>query len=225
MSPMSDIIIANDGTIDKYIGDAIMAYWNAPVDVDHHADQALKSALEQFRALEHLNISLAEKSLPSIDIGIGIHTGEVVVGEMGSKDRSDYTIIGDSVNLCSRIEGLCKAYGVRLLISEDTLKKVTQNYKIREVDRVQVKGKEESVVIYEVIDFGFFDDKEMQRESKYKEALELYYKNQFLEAGVLFDELFTEYNIKLFKIYANRCQKFLRENIELVGGVYRYDTK
>ncbi len=225
MSPMSDIIISHDGTIDKYIGDAIMAYWNAPVDVAHHSDQAIKSALEQFKALEQLNISLAEKSLPSIDIGIGIHTGEVVVGEMGSKDRSDYTIIGDSVNLCSRVEGLCKSYGVRLLITHNTLKKVTQSYKIREIDRVQVKGKEESVVIYEVVDFGFFDENEMKREETYKEALELYYKNQFLEAGVLFDELFRKYKIKLFKIYADRCQKFLRENIQLVGGVYKYDTK
>ncbi len=225
MSPMSNIIIANDGTIDKYIGDAIMAYWNAPVDVINHADQAIKSALEQFEALKYLNISLAQKSLPAIDIGIGIHTGEVVVGEMGSQDRSDYTIIGDSVNLCSRIEGLCKAYGVRLLISQDTLKRVTQNYKIREIDRVQVKGKEESVVIYEVIDFGSFDTKEIKREERYQKALELYYKNKFLEAGICFDELFKDYEIRLFEIYRDRCQKFLKENIKLVGGVYRYDTK
>ncbi len=225
MSPMSEIIISHDGTIDKYIGDAIMAYWNAPVDVKHHADQAVKSALEQFKALEYLNISLAEKSLPAIEIGIGIHTGEVVVGEMGSKDRSDYTIIGDSVNLCSRIEGLCKPYGVKLLITEDTLKRLNGNYKVREIDRVQVKGKEKAVVIYEVVDFGKFDSKEILREERYKEALELYYKNQFLEAGVFFDKLFKEYHIKLFKIYSDRCNKFLRENIELIDGVYKYDTK
>ncbi len=151
MSPMSEVIIRRKGTIDKYIGDAIMAYWNAPLSIEDHADQAVQSAIEQLELLETINRDLREKNLPKIEIGIGIHSGEAIVGEMGSEGRSDYTVIGDSVNLASRIEGLCKKYGAKILISEATKDRLKQSYQIHEVDRVQVKGKEEFVTIYEVL--------------------------------------------------------------------------
>ncbi len=151
MSPMSEIIIKRKGTIDKYIGDAIMAYWNAPLAVADHADQAVQSAIEQLERLKEINRELREKNLPKIEIGIGIHTGEAIVGEMGSEGRSDYTVIGDSVNLASRIEGLCKRYGAKILISKATKDRLKGSYDLRKVDRVQVKGKEEVVTIYEVL--------------------------------------------------------------------------
>ena len=155
MTPMTEIITKNHGTVDKFIGDAIMAYWNAPLDIENHADMALQSAIEQIKELEKLNVYLKEQNLPRIDIGIGINTGFAVVGEMGSSGRSDYTVIGDSVNLASRTEGLCKTYKAQILITEFTKQKLKKRYNIEFLDEVKVKGKEESVKIYKVI----LDDK------------------------------------------------------------------
>jgi len=151
MTPMAKIIIKNGGTIDKFIGDSIMAYWNAPLDTKNHADMAVKSALQQIKELNKLNISLKKKNFPSIEIGIGINSGMVVVGEMGSEDRSDYTIIGDSVNLGARLEGLCKTYDTKIIISEFTKRRLNEKHDIRFLDKVQVKGKSESVNIYKVL--------------------------------------------------------------------------
>ena len=150
MTPMTEIITKSHGTVDKFIGDAIMAYWNAPLDVKYHADCALQSAIDQIKRLDKVNQKLKELNYPSIDIGIGINTGVAVVGEMGSSGRSDYTIIGDSVNLGSRIEGLCKTYGEKIIISEFTKAKLTKEYNIEFLDDVKVKGKEKSVKIYKV---------------------------------------------------------------------------
>jgi len=151
MTPMTEIITKNQGTVDKFIGDAIMAYWNAPLEVKNHADMALNSAIEQIKELNKLNTSLQKQGLPHIDIGIGINTGIAVVGEMGSKGRSDYTVIGDSVNLGSRTEGLCKTYKAQILITEFTKKQLKKEYNIVYLDDVKIKGKEKSVKIYKVI--------------------------------------------------------------------------
>jgi adenylate cyclase len=151
MSPMSEVIIKNSGTIDKYIGDAIMAYWNAPLEVKDHADRAVSSALEQLEKLDILNEEFEKQNLPLVHIGIGIHTGEAVVGEMGSVDRSDYTIIGDSVNIASRVEGLCKQYKAEVLITQQTKDRLKKNYNMKEIGSVSVKGKKEPVTIYQVL--------------------------------------------------------------------------
>ena len=151
MTPMTQIITKNRGTVDKFIGDAIMAYWNAPLEVKNHADEAVKSAIEQIKELKKLNEKLKEKGFSPIDIGIGINTGLAVVGEMGSSGRSDYTIIGDSVNLASRVEGLCKTYKTQILITEFTKNSLQNEYEIEFVDEVKVKGKVELVKIYKVI--------------------------------------------------------------------------
>jgi adenylate cyclase len=151
MTPMAEIITKNGGTIDKFIGDAIMAYWNAPLEVKNHADMAIKSAISQIKRLKKLNIELKKLNFPCIDIGIGINTGLVVVGEMGSSGRSDYTIIGDSVNLASRVEGLCKTYKTNILITEFTKNSLKEEYNIEFVDEVKVRGKKELVKIYKVV--------------------------------------------------------------------------
>jgi len=158
MTPMTQIITKNRGTVDKFIGDAIMAYWNAPVKVENHADCALDSAIEQINELKKVNIELKNLGFPCIDIGIGINTGVAVVGEMGSQGRSDYTVIGDSVNLGSRTEGLCKTYKAQILITEFTKAKLKKRYNIEFLDEVKVKGKEETVKIYKVIP----DDKDIR---------------------------------------------------------------
>ena len=225
MSPMSDIIIEEEGTIDKYIGDAIMAYWNAPIAVENHADRAVSAALRQMEALAVLNVRIAQKNQPFIDIGIGIHTGDAIVGEMGSQGRSDYTVIGDSINLGSRIEGLCKPYGAKILISEATKKRLVESYKIREVDRVRVKGKEESVYIYEVLGYGDFQEEELAINRLYQEAKEHYYASRFDTAYAKFFEAFELRDDKLFGVYMDRCAHYLKEEIQEVDEVFTFSTK
>ncbi len=151
MEPMVDSITEYDGTVDKFIGDAIMAYWNAPLKVDMHADMALKSALKQLERLSELNKSLRNEFDVELKIGIGINSGEAIVGEMGSKGRSDYTLIGDTVNVASRVEQLTKDYKCSLIITQQTKNLLQDNYKIKKIDTLNVKGKEEKITIYEVI--------------------------------------------------------------------------
>ncbi|NJC87355.1 MAG: adenylate/guanylate cyclase domain-containing protein [Desulfuromonas sp.] len=155
-SPMTDIIFATEGTLDKYIGDAIMAFWGAPLPQDDHATRACEAAL---RMLEALDLLLQQQqqtlaNLPPIRMGIGIHSGRMRVGNMGSARRLNYTVIGDNVNLGSRLEGLTKHYGVRLIVSEQTWDALGGNFYGRRLDRVKVKGKEEPVTIYEVLGRG-----------------------------------------------------------------------
>jgi len=221
LSKMSDIVIETSGTIDKYIGDAVMAYWNAPVEQKNHADLALKCAIAQIKALEELNKTLT----PPIAIGIGIHTGVATVGEIGSQNRSDFTIIGDSVNLCSRLEGLTKAYGAKIIISENTKSLLQDSYKIRELDLVQVKGKNKSIKIFEVLGEGDFDKKEQIREKLYKKALEFYINADFSEAMDLFTNLYDTYEDYLYKVYIDRCEELIKRDIKDFNGVYRFVTK
>ena len=142
------IIINNRGTIDKYMGDCIMAFWNAPVDCENHADLAVKSAEEVLIATKELNEELAPLNLPPINVGIGISTGECIVGNMGSEIRFDYSVIGDAVNLGARLEGQTRNYeGVDLLLSERTYQ-CCPDRAFREVDRILVKGKSEKVRIF-----------------------------------------------------------------------------
>jgi len=225
MSPMSDIIIAHEGTIDKYIGDAIMAYWNAPLPVENHADKAVSAAIKQLEALVKLNVNLAKKGQPAIDIGIGIHTGFAIVGEMGSQGRSDYTVIGDSINLGSRIEGLCKPYAAKILISETTKQQLRKPYKLREIDLVQVKGKEESVLLYEVFGFGDFSQEERTLEDIYTKAKEHYFAAEFKEAYALFFKAFQRREDKIFTIYMDRCAKYQKSGTKEVQKVQQFTTK
>lgn len=222
LSPVSDIILKTHGTIDKYIGDAVMAYWNAPLDLKNHADYALKSAILQLQELDKLNIGYKEKGYPAINIGIGLHTGLVTVGEMGSYERSDFTIIGDSVNLGSRLEGLTKFYGAKIIISEDTKELLTKQYKIRELDKVQVKGKTKSITIYEVLGFGEFDKEEEVVEQRYLKALNLYKDAKFDLSAQEFVKLG---DTTLYKLYVDRCKELQKQDIKDFDGVYKFTTK
>lgn len=151
LSRMTDIIMDNRGTVDKYIGDAIMAFWGAPLDDPDHAYRACKASLEMLEALEEIN-----KNLPGdkkIDIGIGINTGIATIGNMGSTKKKNYTAMGDSVNLASRLEGVNKVFHTKIIISEYTFERVKDRILARELDLIRVKGKKLPVRIYEVIDF------------------------------------------------------------------------
>ena len=146
-SRLTSLIRGNRGTIDKYMGDCVMAFWGAPVETDHHAHLAVKSAMEMAHAVREINHEHREKGLPEIGVGIGLNTGMMCVGDMGSNIRRSYTVIGDSVNLGSRLEGLSKAYGVDIVVSEST-RKLAPDFAWQELDRVRVKGKEQAVGIY-----------------------------------------------------------------------------
>ena len=151
LSTMTDVCLNYKGTIDKYIGDAIMAFWGAPIPYDDHAYLCCLSALEQIRALKILSKKWESESTPIIDIGIGINTGLMIVGNVGSVHRMDYTVMGDSVNLGSRIESLTKVYGVKIIISEFTYAHVKDKVIVRELDIIRVKGKLQPVTIYELM--------------------------------------------------------------------------
>ena len=146
-SRLTDQIRGNRGTIDKYMGDCVMAFWGAPVDTPDHASLAVKTALEMANAIRNLNEEHRARGAPEIGIGIGLNTGTMCVGDMGSDIRRSYTVIGDSVNLGSRLEGLSKTYGVDIVVSESTRKR-SNDFAWQELDKVRVKGKDNAVAIF-----------------------------------------------------------------------------
>lgn len=140
-SEMAESVIKNKGTLDKYIGDAIMAFWGAPIENKNQADLALNTAVEMIQKL---------KKFPELKIGIGIHTGKAVVGNIGSQERIQYTAIGDTVNIASRLEGLNKEFGTQIIVSEETKNKLVTDFKIKNLGDVKVKGREEKINIYSI---------------------------------------------------------------------------
>ena len=150
LTRMTDVIIKHGGTIDKFMGDCIMAFWNAPIDDPDHQEHAVDAAVEMQEELEMLNAELVAEGLPQIKIGIGINSGEALVGNMGSLQRFDYSVIGDAVNLASRLESSSKTLGETLVIGEDTVEAAKYNYNFTYVDEITVKGKTQPVKVFTV---------------------------------------------------------------------------
>ena len=149
LTRMTDVIIANGGTIDKFMGDCIMAFWNAPITNKDHATLAVKSAIEMQKELKILNKELKKEKLPAINIGIGINTGEALVGNMGSEQRFDYSVIGDDVNLASRLESSSKELGNTLVVGHNT-KTQTKGFKYKSLGQIKVKGKSQKIKVYTI---------------------------------------------------------------------------
>ena len=210
LGPMTDSIMEEQGTLDKYIGDAIMALFNAPLDVEDHAIKAVRSAIKMLENLARLNLELQDEFGITLKSGIGIHTGEAVIGNMGSRRRFDYTAIGDTVNLASRLEGRTKAYGVDIIISGDTCRQLRDWFLVRKLDRLRVKGKSEPVEIYQVIP----DKNDIQAISlvdMYYKALELYFNGDFAKALEAFEKIIEKFgNDRPSAIMAERCRQYLR---------------
>lgn len=228
MEPMSNIITKYEGTIDKYIGDAIMAYWNAPSDVQNHADKAVEASIEQINYLSILNKKLLSQNQPIIDIGIGLNSGMAIVGEMGSIGRSDYTVIGDSINLGARLESLCKYYDSKLNISNFTKEKLEKEYIFRFLDLVTVKGKSEPIEIWQVIGLKKSNKSLEDELALYHKAIELYKNSSFKEALVLFkqgEENENKTNKNIYQIYIQRCEKYIKTPPKDFNGVYEHLTK
>jgi adenylate cyclase len=150
MTAMTKKIIENNGTLDKYIGDAQMAFWNAPVDEPNHAKMAVKTALEMMESLDEFNKEVTSEGVPAFGMGLGINTATVVVGNMGSDQRFDYTCLGDGVNLAARLEGQSKPYGVGIVLGTNTAEQVKDEYGVFELDCIAVKGKKIGVKIYTI---------------------------------------------------------------------------
>ena len=224
LTPMTDIVLKNKGMLDKYIGDAIMAIWNAPVEIEDHRERALITGFEMIKKLNEVNKILKREGFPEIKIGIGINTGEAVVGNMGSENRFEYTAIGDTVNLASRLEGLNKLYMMGetgLLTSEFTVLPVKDKdfpFLFVEVDMVRVKGKKKPVRIFTLLENG---DKTEEIKEVYEKALSLYREAQFKEALKLFSEL----DFNPAKVMAERCRELLQNPPEEWDGVYTAKTK
>ena len=151
LTEMTDIVFEFDGLLDKYIGDAVMAVWGAPLEQTDHPERACRTALKMLDRLTKMQQQWEAEGTPRLDIGIGVNTGPMVVGNMGSERRFDYTVMGDSVNLASRLEGINKEYGTQVVISEFTYERVKDDFFCRELDAVRVKGRAKPAKIYELV--------------------------------------------------------------------------
>lgn len=206
-SQLTHIIRSHRGTIDKYMGDCVMAFWGAPVPTEEHAQLAVQAALDMERAVEQINLLHRERGLPEIGIGIGLNTGTMCVGDMGSDIRRSYTVIGDAVNLGSRLEGLSKHYGVRTVVSETTHARVPQ-FTWQELDRVRVKGKAQAVVIYTPMSsLGTLSPVRASEISTWQQFLEAYRAQDWAQCGTLLTDLQQNApHSSLYGLYANRVQ-------------------
>jgi len=211
LTTMSDVIKAHGGTLDKFIGDAIMAIWGAPLDDEDHAAQAVRSAMEMIDQLKASQADFAARGLPVIEIGIGINTGIVSVGNFGSRDRFDYTVMGDNVNLASRLEGLNKDYGPNIIISEFTKAALGDRFFCRIVDKVKVKGKNKAVVIYEPLVEGEPDEALRREVEAFESAVRAYQAQEFEEAFEVIESLYRKNPLRLYALYLHRMKTF-RDN-------------
>jgi len=212
LSAMTDILFRNLGTLDKYIGDAIMAFWGSPFPQKDHAHSACLCALEMIAALEDLNRKWAKEGRRPISIGIGLNTGPVNVGNMGSDKRLAWTVMGDNVNLASRLEGMTKQYRSRVIISEGTYAQVAHQFVAREVDRIRVKGKKQPVVIYELLAPISERQTHATLLAQYNAALDVYRSQNWREAAGKFGELLAAYpDDGPTQVLLQRCLEFIEE--------------
>ena len=231
LTPMTDLIMSRDGTIDKYMGDCIMAFWNAPVNVENHEKLAVKSALEMVDRLDELNVELEGEGKMPIKIGIGINTGEVVVGNMGSNNRFDYSILGDAANLASRLEGQSKGYGVTIILGEETAHAIEEELYCIELDKIAVKGKTDAIRIFTVLgrtDWVFSNTNWYVLDQQHDKFLQFYrgQKWSFAEKWATdlrdaWPDMANYYDVMLerIKIYKNESPG------DDWDGVYRAETK
>ncbi len=227
LTAFTTVIHRHRGTIDKYMGDAIMAFWGAPLSDPEHARHAVEACLDMIKRMYELHEEFPQKNWPALKIGVGINTGTMSVGNMGSEFRMAYTVIGDSVNLGSRLEGLTKQYGVDALISEST-RNMVPDHVFREIDLVRVKGKHEPVAIYEplghrdTIQNNTFDELDL-----HQRAIDAYRKRDWDKAKELFRTLALQFKQrKIYSLYLERIQ-FFTDNPpgEDWDGVFTFTVK
>lgn len=223
MTAMTKAILENKGTLDKYIGDAQMAFWNAPVDNPTHAKDAVRTAFIMLKTLEEFNNEIKQEGIPAFGMGLGINTDTVVVGNMGSDQRFDYTCLGDGVNLASRLEGQSKPYGVRIVIGPKTANQVLDTYQVVELDLLAVKGKTEPAKIYTV--FPFHD---MLGETQHMKFLELYRQGHWEVAAKFASDLKQCWRGEMdlyYDMMIERINEYKKNPPTKWDGVYRATSK
>ena len=223
MTAMTKAILENRGTLDKYIGDAQMAFWNAPVDNPQHAKDAVNTAFIMLKSLEEFNDEVTKEGIPAFGMGLGINTDTVVVGNMGSDQRFDYTCLGDGVNLASRLEGQSKPYGVKIVIGPKTAKYVLDTYQVAELDLLAVKGKTEPARIFTV--FPFHDP---LGETQHMKFLELYRQGHWEVAAKYAGELKQAWRGEMNQYYdmmIERINEYKENPPANWDGVYRATSK
>lgn len=229
LTPLTEVIYRHRGTIDKYMGDCIMAFWGAPLPDAAHARNGVLAGLEMQRTLKGLQTHFRSKNWPEIRIGVGLNTGRMSVGNMGSKIRLAYTVMGDAVNLASRLEGITKEYGADIIVGEDT-KKAVPDVVFREIDRVRVKGKDTAVAIFEPLGpEGQVENAKLEEAAHFDEALQLYRKQEWDMAEQRIAELKARHpEAMLYETFLERIS-FLRANPQLTGpgwdGSFTFQTK
>jgi adenylate cyclase len=227
LTSMSEVIRDQGGTLDKYIGDAIMAFWGAPVPDANHATRGVLAALRMQRRLDTLREEFDRRGWPSISIGIGLSSGEMTVGDMGSKVRKAYTVMGDAVNLGSRLEGITRQYGVGILVSAETVQ-MSSGVVYREIDSVRVKGKDIPIRIYQPLALATeWDASSQQQLDLWHAALTAYRQQHWDEAENLLLELQqARPEEKLWGIFLERVAEY-RDHPpgDDWDGVKKFDSK
>jgi adenylate cyclase len=227
LSEMTDVIFHHWGTLDKYIGDAIMAFWGAPYPQVDHAERSCEAALDMLRVLNELHARWGPLGKPLMNIGIGINSGPMLVGNMGSSRRFNFTIMGDNVNLASRLEGLNKEYKTRLIVSETTYQAVQGKMLARELDLIRVKGKTRPVKIYELLGYREDGARAPELMERFEQALEGYREGRWETALASFENLLKDFpDDGPSRLFIHRCHDFLEAPPEGVwDGVYVMKTK
>ncbi|EKE00900.1 MAG: hypothetical protein ACD_21C00255G0002 [uncultured bacterium] len=225
---ITKVVINTKGTVDKYIGDGAMAFWGAPIEDPQHALHACQAAVQIKRAFVQLNDKWRSEGNPQTATRIGINTGQVIVGNVGSDDRLSYTALGDDVNLASRLESLNKTYGTYTLVSENTYKIVKDYFKFRLIDKVAVKGKKQGVYVYELIDEKTeTPDLQLEQYNQvFQEAFGLYEHGEWEKASGLFSELATKNpQDRVLQMFIERCQTFGKKPPENWTGTWIMNHK
>jgi len=206
----SSVIIRNQGTVDKYIGDAVMAYWNAPRNCDDYAFKACKTAIQGLQKLSFLQEKWVRLNKPVFKARVGINTGNVVLGNIGTEEHLSYTVIGDNVNLASRLEGLNKVYGTTIMISDVTLKACGDRLVTRPIDLVGVKGKDKKIMVHELLGIAEeTSESTIKFCTDFKIAFAAYFKKDWSAGLSLFQKLASENpDDKLCQIYVDRCRDY-----------------
>ncbi|MCI5221714.1 MAG: adenylate/guanylate cyclase domain-containing protein [Candidatus Electrothrix sp. AR4] len=228
LTPMTGAVMERRGTVDKFIGDSVMAFWNAPLATPNHVYQACECSLEMLKELDTLNSYWKEQGHPKIQIGIGIHCGVARVGNMGSQQRFDYTVMGDAVNLASRLEGLTRIYGTNILVSDSVYAMLKESdFYFRRVDTVRVLGKTTPVTLYQLLEERgrITPGKQIEME-EYRASLSLYYAGDFQAAVRSFQELLMKYpEDKLYKVYKEKSLRLVDNPPEKWDGITDLQVK
>jgi adenylate cyclase len=222
LSAMTDIIQDEGGTVDKYEGDAIIAFWNAPIDQEDHAIRSVRAALRCQQTLSGMRPAIRQQIGKDLFMRIGINTGPAVVGNMGSHTRFDYTMLGDAVNLAARLEGINKQFKTYTMISKDTKDRLENSFAVRELSRVAVVGRKEAVVVYEPM---LDEDYEKSREllPTFSKALEAFYEGRFAEAERQFARIAE--NDPAASCYVQKCRELMENPPEMWEGVWVMTSK